>query len=101
MTNPISAIRPPVLAALAPSAVSPAGKSSGAGFEDVLKEAFQGVDRLQKDAHASTESLLRGETEDLHKVALDQQRASLSFDLFLQVRNKAVTAYQEIMRMQV
>ena len=39
--------------------------------------------------------------EDLHKVALDQQRAGIAFDLFLQVRNKMVSAYQEVMRMQV
>ncbi len=100
MTPSISSIRIPDLAAINPSGVS-GRKASGAAFQDALKDAFQGVDKLQKNAHASTESLLRGESEDLHKVALDQQRASLAFDLFLQVRNKAVTAYQEIMRMQV
>ncbi len=100
MTPSISSIRLPDLAAVAPAGVA-GPKPSGAAFQDALKDAFQGVDKLQKYAHASTESLLRGESEDLHKVALDQQRASLAFDLFLQVRNKAVTAYQEIMRMQV
>lgn len=100
MTTAISPIRIPDLAAINPAGGS-GSKPSGAAFQDALKDAFQGVDKLQKNAHASTESLLRGESEDLHKVALDQQRASLAFDLFLQVRNKAVTAYQEIMRMQV
>jgi flagellar hook-basal body complex protein FliE len=100
MTPAISSIRLPELAAIAPSGAG-GQPASGAAFQDVLKDAFQSVDRMQKDAHASTESLLRGESEDLHKVAVDQQRASLSFDLFLQVRNKAVSAYQEIMRMQV
>ncbi len=100
MTPSISSIRLPDLAAINPSVAS-VPKPSGTAFQDALKDAFQGVDKLQKSAHASTESLLRGESEDLHKVALDQQRASLAFDLFLQVRNKAVTAYQEIMRMQV
>ncbi len=101
MTPAISSIRLPELAAAAATSSGAAQPASGAAFQDVLKDAFQSVDRLQKAAHASTESLLRGESEDLHKVALDQQRASLSFDLFLQVRNKAVAAYQEIMRMQV
>jgi flagellar hook-basal body complex protein FliE len=100
MINPISTIRPPA-AILVPDLVGSSPKAAGASFEDALKEAFRGVDALQKTANASTESLLRGESEDLHKVALDHQRASLSFDLFLQMRNKAVTAYQEIMRMQV
>lgn len=100
MINLISAIRPPVPVSIDNlSGASPA--SSSAGFEDALKEAFRGVDALQKNAHASAEGLLRGDGEDLHKIALDHQRAALAFDLFLQVRNKAVTAYQEIMRMQV
>lgn len=99
MTPPITSIRFPQLAAAQPaSALQPA---SGDTFKTALQDAFQNVDQLQKTAHASTESLLRGESEDLHKVALDQQRAALSFELFLQVRNKAVTVYQEIMRMQV
>lgn len=100
MINPVSPIRPPASVSIdnLPGA-SP--RTSGVGFEDALKEAFKGVDAMQKNAHASMESLLRGETEDLHKIALDHQRSALAFDLFLQVRNKAVTAYQEIMRMQV
>ncbi|MBA3974756.1 MAG: flagellar hook-basal body complex protein FliE [Candidatus Solibacter sp.] len=100
MTNPISAIRPPAPIAADNLAGAPP-RSSGAGFEDALKEAFRGVDALQKNAQSSMEGLLRGESEDLHKIALDHQRAALAFDLFLQMRNKAVTAYQEIMRMQV
>lgn len=100
MIPEINSIRLPELAAAIPSRAG-GNSATGAAFQDALKEAFQTVDQLQKTAHASTEALLRGESEDLHKVALDQQRASLSFDLFLQVRNKAVSAYQEIMRMQV
>jgi flagellar hook-basal body complex protein FliE len=44
---------------------------------------------------------LSGGDEELHSVALAAQRADLQFNLFLQVRNKAVSAYQEVMRMQV
>jgi flagellar hook-basal body complex protein FliE len=44
---------------------------------------------------------MNGETEEIHKVALDQQKAAISLDLFLQVRNKVINAYQEIMKMQV
>ena len=44
---------------------------------------------------------LLGENEELHKVAAATQQAELSFDLFLQVKNKVVQAYQEIMRMQL
>ena len=50
---------------------------------------------------ASVERFLSGEGEELHTTILATQRAELSFDLFLQVRNKVVSAYQEIMRMQM
>ncbi len=66
-----------------------------------MSDALEGVGALQDAAHTSAESFMNGETEEIHKVALDQQKASLSLDLFLQVRNKVVNAYQEIMKMQV
>lgn len=100
MIPPTTSIQPPALAAIAPAAATPQSAPAG-GFMDALRDAFQSVDRMQKTAHASAESLLAGESEDLHRVAMDQQRAAISFDLLLQVRNKAVAAYQEIMRMQV
>ncbi len=46
-------------------------------------------------------AFLRGESEEVHKVALDAQRAELSLEMFLQMRNKVVQAYQEIMRTQL
>jgi flagellar hook-basal body complex protein FliE len=66
-----------------------------------MNEAMQAVQGLQSTAHASAASFLAGESVDLHKVALDQQRAAVAFDLLLQVRNKVVQAYQEVMRMPV
>ena len=59
------------------------------------------VDQSQMQAQQAAESFLTGGNEELHSVALASQRAQLQFDLFLQVRNKAVQAYQEIMKLQV
>jgi flagellar hook-basal body complex protein FliE len=73
----------------------------GESFRSVLNGAVDTVNTIQNQAQASVESFLNGEGQDLHKVALDQQRAGIAFDLFLQVRNKMVSAYQEVMRMQV
>jgi flagellar hook-basal body complex protein FliE len=67
----------------------------------VLTDAIQQVESFQHNAEASVNRFLSGEGEDLHKVALATQQADLSFQLFTQVRNKIVSAYQEIMRMQV
>ena len=49
----------------------------------------------------SVENFLSGEDNDLHKTIMATQRADLAGELFLQVRNKIVAAYQEVMRMQV
>ncbi len=59
------------------------------------------VGQLHDDASKSVESFLSGEGDDLHKTIMTTQRADLAMELFLQVRNKVVQAYQEVMRMQV
>jgi flagellar hook-basal body complex protein FliE len=99
MTGPVlPGIRP----IQAPELPGAAARSSPAGeFAQAMSNALGAVDALQKESHAGIARLLSGEVEDLHKAALEHQRAALAFDLLLQVRNKAVQAYQEIMRMQV
>ena len=85
---------------LAPDAVSPA-PAGGDGFGGVLESAIQSVEASQNASSQAVEGFLSGEGGELHSTILAVQRASLSFDLFLQVRNKVVSAYQEVMRMQV
>jgi flagellar hook-basal body complex protein FliE len=92
--NPISPIRIPSI-----PAVSDISRPAGAGFAGTLKDAVGQVESQQRGAQQSALRFLSGERDDIHAVALDQQKASLTFDLFLQVRNKFVQAYQEVMRM--
>lgn len=75
--------------------------ASGASFQSVFASAVNTVNSLQIGSDAAIQKFLSGEGGELHQVALEQQRASIALDLFLQVRNKAVSAYQEIMRMQL
>jgi len=70
-------------------------------FQSVLSDAIQKVERFRADSEQGIERLLAGEPEELHRVALAAQQAELAFELFLQVKNKVVQAYQEVMRMQV
>jgi flagellar hook-basal body complex protein FliE len=84
----------------APAAIT-AGGAGGAQFQSAFTEAVSKVEQFQNNAQASIERFLSGEGEELHQVALKTQQAELSFELFLQVRNKIVSAYQEVMRMQV
>ena len=96
MSLPITPISPPVL----PEAISPAPNSpSSGGFQDVFASAIRTVESSGQQASMSVERFLSGEGEELHTAVLATERAQLTFDLFLQARNKVVSAYQEIMRM--
>jgi flagellar hook-basal body complex protein FliE len=73
----------------------------GGAFQSVLAEAISKVEGIQNHAQASVDRFLSGEGEELHHLAIAGQQAELSFQLFLQIRNKVVTAYQQVMQMQV
>ena len=100
MTTPISSI--------APIAIQPLGGGAGAAsvkgseeFGNMLTTAINSIDSLQNKAADSVQKFLTGENEELHTTVLATQKASLAFELGLQVRNKVVDAYQEIMKMQM
>jgi flagellar hook-basal body complex protein FliE len=95
--SPISPPAPVSAGAVSAGAATP----GGASFQSVLNDAVQTVQNFGSNASASVNNFLSGEGEELHNVALKTQEAELSFDLFLQMRNKIVSAYQEVMRMQV
>jgi|SRR5271168_2885513 len=85
-----------------PAIQSPgAATSPGSGFSSVLNDAISKVESFQNSASESVNKFLSGEGEELHKVALATQQADLSLQLFMQVRNKVVTAYNQVMQMQV
>ncbi len=94
--TPVSTIAVPQAAPAASS-----GSAGAGGFQSVLEGMIGRVEQTQAQATQAAQNFLSGGDEELHSVALAAQRADLQFDLFLQVRNKAVSAYQEIMRMQV
>ena len=100
MTNSIGPILPPSGVA-SPESLSSA-KTSGVGtFQSLLTDAVAQVEGVQQSSKSTIEKFLSGEGEEVHKVALAAQQAEMTFDLFLQVRNKVVQAYQEVMRMQM
>jgi len=74
---------------------------TGADFGAALDKAMTQVEQSRQSADAKVERFLGGKPEELHSVVLASQRAQLEFELLLEVRNKVVQAYQEIMRMQV
>jgi flagellar hook-basal body complex protein FliE len=98
MPNPISSIGAvPGLEPLRP--LQEAGKSGA--FQNVLEGTIRKLDLVHQDAADAVQKFLSGENEELHTTVLAAEKAEIAFDLGLQVRNKVVSAYQEIMRMQM
>jgi flagellar hook-basal body complex protein FliE len=70
-------------------------------FANALKGALDGVNQSQMNASALSEGYERGEVTDVARVMLARQEAGIAFEATLQVRNKLLSAYQDIMRMGV
>lgn len=78
-----------------------AGMDQGGGsFSDILKTAVQTVDSLHDNAAAQVQQLMRGGNGDINDVMIAVEKADVSFQLMMQVRNKIVSAYQDIEKMQ-
>ncbi len=71
------------------------------GFADMLGDAVSQTNEAQLDADKAAVALQTGKAENLHEVMLSMEEADISMRLLVQMRNKALDAYQEIMRMQV
>ncbi|MDD3800436.1 MAG: flagellar hook-basal body complex protein FliE [Novosphingobium sp.] len=78
-----------------------AASSSTGGFAENLRSALDKVNDTQSRAEALSEGYEKGEVTDIAKVMLARQEAGLAFEATLQVRNKLLSAYQDIMRMGV
>jgi flagellar hook-basal body complex protein FliE len=71
------------------------------GFLMYLKDAIETVNESQKEADKATMDVATGKTQNIHEAMLSMSHAELSFNYMVQIRNKALEAYQEIMRMPV
>lgn len=98
MTAPITNITPISMPDLA-GPVKPADQSGE--FQKLLSGSIDRLESLNHDASSAVQKFMTGENEELHTAILATQKASLAFELGLQVRNKVVDAYQEIMKMQI
>jgi flagellar hook-basal body complex protein FliE len=77
-----------------------AGKADSS-FSEILKDSISKVGELEKDANEQTEKLVKMEGQDIHNTMIAVEKADLSFQLMMQIRNKIISAYEEIMRIQV
>jgi len=91
-----SAVDPRLLRTAAPK--TEPGETS---FADVLKDAVTEVQRLQTEADTQIRKLVSGEVKDVTEAMVAVERADVSFQTMMAIRNKMVAAYEEVMRMQV
>lgn len=86
--------------ALSPKPASPQSEVAGS-FKDMFDDALGQVNKLQLDSDNSIANFAAGNITDIHDVMIAVEKASISMQYTLQIRNKMLEAYQEIMRMQV
>lgn len=85
----------------APAGSTASGASPAGGFSEALRTAVGDVSRLQSSADQAILDVQTGKTGHLHEAMIALEKADIAFRTMLQVRNKMIEAYQEVMRMQV
>jgi len=78
---------------------STGGSGQSSDFAQTLRDGMRQIEQLQTDAQQKTESVLSGNGQDLHSAMIAVEKAELSFQLMMQVRNKIVAAYQDVSKM--
>ena len=90
---------------LSPQGPSPTAKqtsSSGSvSFGQMLEGSMERVNQLQKEADVNINNLANGQQTDIHQTMIAVEKADVSFELLMQIRNKLIAAYDQIMRMPV
>jgi flagellar hook-basal body complex protein FliE len=76
-------------------------RGEATGFKESLAQTVREIDGLQKEANQAIETMAAGEPKDVHEVMIAMEKAGISLRLMVQVRNKIMTAYEEIMRLQI
>lgn len=76
-------------------------KDTNSSFGQTLNQAVKDVNALQGEASKAVQRMVSGEETDIHNVMVAVEKAKTSFELLMEIRNKTIEAYREIMRMQV
>lgn len=99
--NQVLTLVPQTAAVGKKGAIEQSLRETNASFGETLAKAVTDVNALQTQAGNAVESMVKGEAVDLHQVMVAVEKAKTSFELLMEIRNKTVSAYQELMRLQV
>jgi flagellar hook-basal body complex protein FliE len=98
----ISGLNPSgLLSQITSNSSSATAQAGSEGFGSVVRNAVESLDKAQQSSAQEVTKAVTGESPDLHRTIIALQTADLGFQFALQVRNKVINAYEEIMRMQV
>ena len=85
----------------ASSIAQPTPQSGSVSFGQMLEGSMERVNQLQTEADAKINNLANGQQTDIHQTMIAVEKASVSFELLMQIRNKLIAAYDKVMRMPV
>ena len=95
-------IQNPIQSLIRPNfSVNPVQPSQSSSFGKALQQSIEQVNRVQLEADAKINDLATGKQTDIHQTMIAVEKASVSFELLMQIRNKVIAAYDKIMRTQV
>jgi flagellar hook-basal body complex protein FliE len=95
-------IQDPIQSLVRPSfSINPVQQAQSSSFGKALQQSLEQVNRLQLEADANINDLATGKQTDIHQTMISVEKASVSFELMMQIRNKVISAYDSIMRTQV
>ncbi len=80
---------------------TPTDRVSAPGFADMFEKFVKGVDQKKKISAKETQDLILGRSDNIHEAVVKSQEAGVAFNLMIEVRNKLVESYKELMRMSV
>jgi flagellar hook-basal body complex protein FliE len=95
-----SSLPSPITAPSSGAGLPPPGQESGGGFAHELQGAMRQMEQLDTSASHQVNALISGQSSDLHSSLIAVEKADLAFSMMLQLRNKAVAAYQQLANMQ-
>ena len=80
---------------------TPTDRVTAPGFAQMFEQFIKGVDQKKKISKRETQDLILGRSDNIHEAVVKSQEAGVAFNLMIEVRNKLVESYKELMRMQV
>jgi flagellar hook-basal body complex protein FliE len=99
--SPVQTALPTDALVTAPSAPSEGPGATFQNFSDLLGNAVNSINSTQAAADTAANQLITGQSSDVHSVMIAMEKAKVTFDLGVQVRNKLLDGYNELMRTQV